>query len=161
RRAITKAAASRGTPGLHVTSTESAPRRRASASAARTKRVTPLAAMPTTTSPARARRRIAPAPARASSSEPSTGRKTALPPPPPPPRPPPPRRGVERGRTLGGLDDAEATAGPRSDEDQPAPALQTLDDRRHRSADSRRRSAHRTQRVPIGAVHESGDGGGS
>src|SRR5262249_50504889 len=77
RSAITRLAAPRGTSGLHVTSTDSAPRRRASASAARTNGVTPLAAMPTTASLRRARRRVARAPARASSSAPSTERNTA------------------------------------------------------------------------------------
>src|SRR5215468_4849707 len=131
RRAITKAAAPRGTPGLHVTSTESAPRRRASASAARTKRVTPLAAMPTTTSPARggACPRVVLRALHGAEDRPSSARHHCL---------HLPRRRVKGGWTLGGLDDAEATAGPRPHEDQPAAALQPLDDHRHRSADGRR-----------------------
>src|SRR5262245_2814602 len=56
---------------LHVTSTVLAPARRAAASAALTKGVTPLADTPTTTSPAPARARTARAPARVSSSAPS------------------------------------------------------------------------------------------
>ena len=74
-------AALRATLGLHVTSTVSAPRLLASARPARTKGVTPLAAMPTTASPTRARARTARAPAPASSSAPSTDLKTARRPP--------------------------------------------------------------------------------
>src|SRR2546428_812851 len=81
RSGMTMGAALRATLGLHVTSTVSAPRLLASARPARTKGVTPLAAMPTTASRARARARTARAPAPASSSAPSTDLKTARRPP--------------------------------------------------------------------------------
>ena len=70
-----------GQLGLQLIRTVPAPRRRAASSAARANGVTPLAEMPTTTSPRRTRARTARRAAASSSSAPSRERKTA-------PRPP-------------------------------------------------------------------------
>ena len=154
--AMTMPARRAATTGLHVTSTVARPARRATRRAPRTNGVTPLAAIPTTTSPARARRRISRAGRPRVVLRALHERKTA-------PRPP----AMTAGRARAACRTWAGTPRPRS---RPAgrwcprrrnAAGRRLDSARTIASTARRdggpRAAHRGDRAPVGVVHEPRD----
>ena len=149
-------AARRGAPGLQVTSTVNAPRRRASAEPpARTASRRSPRCRPPRRRAARGVASRAP-PARASSSAPSTDRKTA-------PRPPAITAWTWRGDVLkvGGHSAASITPSrplvpAPTKMSRPPPASRSTMARDH-GPDGGSGAAHRAERGPIGAIHEPRD----